>query len=1068
MSTARTNLFLHESVPDATRTIPNLHRRLGLVLQQLAAHGRTGVVKGCSGANRGWSRSPLGGNGGMQYYLWWMLQDGNILARAVRHHDDHSAISVGDTNDYHSLHVGNIDGLDEAYASSPWTEGQLRFINDGNPVRIVYGHPGSGKTTALWRAVEAHDRRQVLYVSWSRELTRLAKERFDVFAPGGVDVVDRDFVTLLGEICGDDVTRLTYAQSRAAFAEALAQTRLGRADLGPWSDREDALYAELRAILLGRAVPEERGCVPYSEKFWRLNDDEYHRLRGDSDAIGHTAANACLRIADALERHAGTALTRVFPELASASAAIHELRSGRISDGWSNFDCIAVDEIQDLTLAEIAIMVELCRTIAGRRDNAPHLLIAGDSGQTVRPSGFEWPSLNRLLANRLTAPQEFALDTTLRSPKQIATVIERSDELYVNLKRQFRPANRQNPSWESSNEARLFYVEVPNEIEAITLLEQLNEMDALAVVTPGNDVPGWVPEHLRNAVLTPSVVKGLEYQASCVLNPGPLLQELSTEIAEYERAPELEFHYRRTAIDRLRVALSRAAESLIFIDVAADNVDRELSRKLLGDEADVCSPDYLVEHFTDADATTDERVMARISQAQRLIDTAPGRAWELSVQAIRLLSSIDLDNEVFARTVHFEANENLLAIAARLLVDGLPQGVRHDDVVGMGHQAATTLDRADHTNAFHELADWLGRREAPPFGLLDAGITLGDSGIWLSNALPPVLQTLIAGINRYAEDPAYAGRFAGNVEGWLRLIRHSDDYVAQAKELRVTAAGALIEAGQIGDVENWLRIGGYSGEVTEQTKAVRYAAAEALIQAGETENVEQFLLQAEPPDWELRAKLHEAQGRLEAAIAAYEQAQLSAESGRVREILAEMHFAAGKCLLAAQDWDAALDDFERAISVRADNADFYYGKGLAYFYKRDFNRAISAYNEGIAIDANSAMFYGARGLTYLWKNEIGQAIADYDQAIPLDPGDAHFYAGRGYAYTRRCAFELAIHEFDQAIRLDPNAAHFYIWRGRTHRWKGDYDRENKDRAQAYLMGFEYGEKASYLDYTPEW
>lgn len=447
MNTTRTKLLLHESVPDTTHAIPNLRSWLGLVLQQLAAHERTGVVKGCSGANRGWRRSPLGGNGGMQYYLWWMPQDGNILARAVRHHDDHTPLAAGDVNrDYYQLNQSNFNGSEENFVSAPWTEGQLQFINDGNPVRVVYGHPGSGKTTALWRAVEAHDRQQVLYVSWSRQLTGLAKERFAVFAPDNVSVVEYDFVTLLGTICGVDVQRPTYAQSRAAFAEALAQTRLGRADLGPWAGREDGLYAELRAVLLGRAIPEERSCIPYSERFWRLNDAAYRGLRSDGGVIGQTAADACLRIAGALERRAATALAGAFPELVAAATAIRRLRTGRIPDGWNNFDCIAIDEIQDLTLTEIAVIVELCRAVARRLDDVPRLLIAGDEGQTVHPSGFEWARLSQLLADWLATPQEFGLDTTLRSPRQIASVIEKSDELYANLNRQFRPSNRQESS----------------------------------------------------------------------------------------------------------------------------------------------------------------------------------------------------------------------------------------------------------------------------------------------------------------------------------------------------------------------------------------------------------------------------------------------------------------------------------------------------------------------------------------------------------------------------------------------------------------------------------------------
>lgn len=60
-------VWVHSEVPDGLGGMTPLRQRLGIVLQHLAAHGRTTVVKGCRDAvNRGRRRSPLGGSGGMQ------------------------------------------------------------------------------------------------------------------------------------------------------------------------------------------------------------------------------------------------------------------------------------------------------------------------------------------------------------------------------------------------------------------------------------------------------------------------------------------------------------------------------------------------------------------------------------------------------------------------------------------------------------------------------------------------------------------------------------------------------------------------------------------------------------------------------------------------------------------------------------------------------------------------------------------------------------------------------------------------------------------------------------------
>ena len=73
--------------------------------------------------------------------------------------------------------------------------------------------------------------------------------------------------------------------------------------------------------------------------------------------------------------------------------------------------------------------------------------------------------------------------------------------------------------------------------------------------------------------------------------------------------------------------LSRATETLVFVDVAAGDAERELSLELLRDPAPY-DPEDLVDHFTHAEASPDERVLARTNDARVLIDSAPGRAWQ--------------------------------------------------------------------------------------------------------------------------------------------------------------------------------------------------------------------------------------------------------------------------------------------------------------------------------------------------------------------------------------------------------------------------------------------------------
>ena len=929
----RHGIWLHPEVSDRLRAWAHLYGRLGIVLQHLAAHGRTTVVKGCRDGNRGWRRSPLGGANGMQYYLWWTpcgsrVADGlalpadAVLVRAVRHHDDHATLEAGSLDDY--LPLSAPEDLNDDIAGRPWTDAQLDFVEDERPVRLLVGRPGSGKTTVLWKAVEARSGQRVLYLTWSSALTRHAEERFASFAPADVEVVARDFATFVGELCGSDVARQALAASRARFEAAI--TRLGRDMAGPWKNRRDALHAELRAVLFGRALPGETGCAT-ERGIARLTDEAYRDIRGDYDGVGPKAAKALLKVARFLP---ADGVRAVFPELVAATRAIDRLRDDDLPEGFDDFDRIVVDEVQDLTLLESAVVVELCRAVGRRHGRAPWLLMAGDAGQTVRPTGFDWGPLSDLLARRVGAPARFHLDEHLRCPSRIGEVVERASERYVDLEKKDRPTKQRPQSGGQHVDAHLVHVHVPGRPQAAELLEHLAEADDVVVLAARNDPPSWVPEHLRDSVLTPAEAKGLEYQSVCLLDPGRLLSNLGRADDEYVVDAELDRQARRTAIDHLRVTLSRATETLVCIDVEATDEERELSLALLGDAAPY-SPEDLLDHFAHADASPEERVQARTNDARLLIDSAPGRAWQRARQAFRLLGDRELPNGVSDRAVRRDARVTLLATGARLLVDGPPAGVLRRDVfeaateaipmateplpAAAGHTARSSDggERPDANearvaaaerhfrlvveegHALRELADWTLDRSAPPFALLERARTLErlqqPGGDWLRSALLPVAQALREGLNAGAADPESAAWFADTeVEAWLRLTGYTGDAPARARALRGKAFDTLLKAAQ---------------SQKRPARRERLARAEAL-------------LATIAPDLLRLGRLREAQERPEDAAAAYEEAGAHNDVLRIWRNAGAWERAVG---LAQGDIRADLDwliELERLIERRPD------------------------------------------------------------------------------------------------------------------------------------------------------
>lgn len=861
----RFGLWLHPEVSDRLREWTHLYKRLGIILQHLAAHGRTTVVKACQDSNRGWLRSPLGGASGMQYYLWWTPQGSQIaknlalpsdalLVRTVRHHHDHTQLAPGSLDDY--LELSKPDDLidDESIAGHPWTDAQIDFVESEQPVRLLHGRPGSGKTTVLWKAIEARSAHRVLYLTWSTALTRYAEERFASFAPVDVEVTARDFATFVGEICGTDVVRRTLAGSRTSLE--LAISKLGRELPPPWKNRHAALHAELRGVLFGRAIPGEPGSID-DRGIVRLSDDQYRLYRSDFDGVGPGAATKLLRLARSLS---AKAVEAAFPELVAASRAIQRLQNNHLPDGFDRFDRIVVDEIQDLTLLEAAVVVELCQAIARNRGRSPWLLMAGDSGQTVRPTWFDWGPLSDLLASSVGAPAKFHLQEHLRCPSRIAEVVDRVSERYTDLEKNIRPTRQRRQHSGQHVDAHLIHVSLSSEAEAIRLLEQLADADEVAVLAPQNDLPAWLPEQLRDSVLTPEEAKGLEYQSVCVLDPNRVLAKLDTlnEESFNTNVAQLEF---RTAIDHFRVTLSRATETLVFIDTDPDDEQRLDSFHLLHDAAPYSAED-LLDHLTHPDASPEERVLVRTNDARVLVDSAPGRAWQRACQAFELLGDPDLPNGVADPAVRREVRLVLLETAAHLLVDGIREHrvEHHREVYATAKRAA---NGSHETASFEEEAvealwNWTMIPRWSPINLLDTALSLSrlnESSNWLGPALLPAAQALREGLRTSASDPEWAERFnSADVEGWLRMTGYEGDVAATSRQMRSTAFDTLLKAA------GWPQ--------TRSKHAELLKSAESLLDRIGT-------------DFMRLGRLREAQDRPEDAATAYARADAPEEVLRV-------------------------------------------------------------------------------------------------------------------------------------------------------------------------------------------
>ena len=652
------SIFCHEEFLDklSTHERDSIGKRASFLLQRLSVDSRRVHYKATSGINRGWRRSRLGGGSGSHFYAWWApknavpikdlpgfseVPEGTVFLRDIRHHDDHSPLN-SQVFETQYMPVGVRDLRREEYAPLPYSPLQIRFAQARQPVRLLKGHPGSGKTTALLNAADSTNAKRVLYITYSRDLALLAREYFDRFCSSQkhFDVVT--YPDLVRRILGAGASERHHPrEDRERFERDVYPFSR---TLGAWTNKLNALYDEFHAHLIGDSIPFAAGRFVEC-RGPRVPDRDYTARR--ARFIGQAPASVVLEVAGRLSKiDASPLAARYFPELSLAWQAVTKLR-GQIKGNLAaqlDYDCIAVDECQDLTPVEVSLIIELAGS-AGRR-NVP-LLMAGDEAQTVRPTDFEWAWLSDLLHARLGTPAEHKLAANLRSPQRIAEIVNRVWDLYSHIQKQERPSGVGHAEVEDDATDQILYCSATSGTDLNDLLATLAGREGLALITLADQIPEYVPAPARAAVLTVAEAKGLDFNSVCVLDPGTHMQGIVRDVGRFRIDADIEGLRKRLAIDQLRVALSRPTERLIWLDV---NPSFEIIRESLvflnggpvQHGVSSCVPSALMKTLEEEELDLEERIQRCQIDARQFLEIKPEMAWSRAQQAVTLLGRIGM------------------------------------------------------------------------------------------------------------------------------------------------------------------------------------------------------------------------------------------------------------------------------------------------------------------------------------------------------------------------------------------------------------------------------------------
>lgn len=128
----------------------------------------------------------------------------------------------------------------------------------------------------------------------------------------------------------------------------------------------------------------------------------------------------------------------------------------------------------------------------------------------------------------------------------------------------------------------------------------------------------------------------------------------------------------------------------------------------------------------------------------------------------------------------------------------------------------------------------------------------------------------------------------------------------------------------------------------------------------------------------------------------------------------------GRAYLGAEDYGAAISEFQKAVSKEPGNGFNHFWLGKAYFDKGQYKDAITHLKRATELQPNNAYHLLMLGNAYMKTQQYQDAITALKKAIEIEPAET-FFKELGYCYIKLQNYDEAITALKRAIELKPGS-----------------------------------------------
>jgi len=133
----------------------------------------------------------------------------------------------------------------------------------------------------------------------------------------------------------------------------------------------------------------------------------------------------------------------------------------------------------------------------------------------------------------------------------------------------------------------------------------------------------------------------------------------------------------------------------------------------------------------------------------------------------------------------------------------------------------------------------------------------------------------------------------------------------------------------------------------------------------------------------------------------------------------QVHFQEGTVHTKLEEWDKAIEDFEKYLALDPVYAPTYFKMGWCYVQKKEWAKAEGVYQKAVEWNPKLSEAYVNLGNVYFMQSKFAEAENSYKKAVEQDDSNISAHRSLAAFYWNLRRYDLSLKEWEKILELNP-------------------------------------------------